>query len=565
MTKFRYLFLAIALLQIAWAFPAGAQVLPGMGVNVDIKVYVSNVTDGSPIPDVSVFYEELTGGCYKADRNARYTASAPTNSDGIAEFRFVTCKGPSAVHVLYAADFRSGVREFEIVPGRSSYLITLPLEPKTSQRQEPRTLHVQVRGRWANGTLVPVHFAGVYDRQGRHIVTTDYNGNADVQVVEVMGETVTVHADGSHWREGTGSFIVGASEGTRMTRNDDYVRVVLNGSGDNLTEEATLNFLVRGKTAKGSTAVHFATIYDAEGHHIATTDYAGRGTARVKAKLGEPYLVKVDGGSRWKSASKEVLIGASAGIGSTVSYNHVNFLLDPAQAARELTVEVLNHDTDKPVPAATVTIYKPDHFPGTAVARASTNSQGLVTFDAEEVGSALLNGEARVGATHGGSKSAVQTLAASLLEGESPRYVLYLTEKQENTNWSGTWYDGPYTVQISGGSGSLGFTMVRAQGVGTCCPLIDQGGGSCTVQGATAGCKWHLHYHDSDKDVERGGHGTLRLNHYSGGSGDSISVHFVQDTGTITLASGQPCPDIARCTGMHPGAVWDSSFSKEKP
>ncbi len=555
----RLLFVLFAALLVAWGFPASAQVLPGMGVQVDIKVYVSNVNDGSAIPDVSVFYEELTGGCYKADRNARFTASEPTNSEGIAEFRFVTCKGPSAVHVLYASDFRSGMREFEIVPGRSSYLVALPLEPKRSAKQITRTLHVQVRGRLANGSLVPVHFAGVYDRQGRHIITTDYNGDANVQVLEAMGETVTLHADGSHWREGSGSFIVGASEGTRITRNDDYVRIVLNGEGDNLTEEATLNFLVHGKTAKGWTAVHFATIYDESGHHLVTTDYAGRATARVKAKLGEPYIVKVDGGRRWKGASKEILIGAAAGAGSTLAYNHVDFLLDPAQAAKELTVEVLNRDTDKPVPAATVTIYKPDRFPGTAVAHATTNSQGLATFDAEEVGSALLNGEARVGATHGGSKSAVQTLTGSLLQGESPKYVLYLNEKQENTKWSGTWYNGPYTMQVSGGSGSLGYQFLRSQGEGTCCPLIDRGSGSCTVHGNVATCTESAHYHDSGKDVERSSEVKLTL------SGASISVTTKIKTASITLSSGQPCPDIAQCTALHPGAEFSASWTRTKP
>jgi hypothetical protein len=560
---------ALIVLQLVCARPSAAQTTSPPYQSVRIQVYVFDASNGTAVPGENVYYEESGGQYCKGVRplGSQYIGGGATGGDGVADFSVEACPGEAVLWVNGGSLFDTKRIAIVISPGQRSYEARIGLTTKNRTRQpsdkydnqNERTLHIQVRGRLANGTLVPVHFAGVYDRNGRHILTTDYNGNATAKVLEVMGETVTLHADGSHWREGTGSFIVGASEGVRITRNDDYVQIVLNGEGDNLTEEATLDFSVRGKTAKSPTAVHFATIYDAEGRHIATTDYNGRATAHVTAKLGESYIVKVDAGSRWKPASKDVLIGAAAGAGSTVAYNHIAFLLDPAQAAKELAVEVLNHDTDKPVPAASVTIYKPDHFPGTAVARATTDAHGLAKFDAEEVGSALLNGEARVGAAHGGSKSEVQTLAASLLQGEAPKYVLYIKEKQETTKWSGTWYSGPYTIQISGGTGSLGYQFLRSDGAGGCCPLIDQGGGSCTVRGNVATCTENARYHDSAKDVQRSSDVKLTL------SGETISSLAKVKTASITLSSGQPCPDIAQCTGMHPGAEFDGVWTRKKP
>jgi len=554
--------------QLVGAAPSAAQSTSPHFQNVHMQVYVFNASDGTPVRGETVFYEE-TGGQYcqgVRPLGSMYIETGDTGGDGVATFSVEACPGPATLTIHGGSLFDTKQITIVIARGQTSYETRIGLNENNRRRvpsdkytnQNDRTLHIQVRGRLANGTLVPVHFAGVYDRNGRHITTTDYEGNATARVLEVMGETVTLHADGSHWREGTGSFIVGASEGTRTTRNDDYVRIVLNGTGDNLTEEATFAFFIRGKSGKGTTTVHFASIYDGEGHHLVTTDYNGHGTAHVSAKLGEPYSIKVDAGSRWKPASKEIIVGAASG-GATVAYNRVDVVLEPAQAAKELTVEVLNHETDQPVAAATVTIYRPNHFPGTAVAHATTDAHGLAKFDAEEVDSALLNGEARVGATHGGSKSEVQTLAASLLEGESPKYVLYIKDKQENTKWSGTWYSGPYVIQISGGTGSLGYQFLRSEGAGGCCPLIDQGGGSCTVRGNVATCTENAHYHDSGKDVQRSSAVTLTL------SGGTISSLAKVKTASITLSSGQPCPDIAQCTGMHPGAEFSGTWTRRKP
>jgi hypothetical protein len=555
---------ALALLQsllIAPAFSQNAEI-------VHVVVRVSNGSDGSPVPAKLVSLIELEPVGHKAS-----DLIEETNADGMVDFGFITFPGAWEIRIIGGSFFQTYSEVIQIAPGEARYDITVALEPKGLRPslhsnknidQRERTLHIQVRGRLANGSLVPVHFATVYGRNGQHVATTDYQGVATARVREVMGETVYLKAEGSHWREATASFIVGASAaGTNFTRNDDYVTIVLNGENENTLEDLELAVRVRGLKNGKRVAVHFASVYDAEGRHLVTTDYNGNGTAHVKATLGESYVVKIDA-THWKPATESVIVGSAGGAGSTTMYSHIDFLLQPEQGGSILTVEVLNHDTDKPVPAATVTLYKPNHFPGTAVASGSTNSDGNVTFDAEQIDSALLNGEARVGAAHGGSKSEVQTISGSLLGGESPHYVLYIKEKQENTKWSGTWYEGPYTIQISGGTGSLGYTFLRSDGAGTCCPLVDRGGGSCTVKGNTATCKWHGNYndipptHDGGKMVDRSGHGTLTL------SGDTISYHMVQDTGTITLGVGT-CPDIAQCTGMHPGAENGGYWTRKKP
>ncbi len=137
-------------------------------------------------------------------------------------------------------------------------------------------------------------------------------------------------------------------------------------------------------------------------------------------------------------------------------------------------------------------------------------------------------------------------------------------------NWNGTWYEGPYTMQVTGESGSVTYTALRNQGEGTCCPLKDEGSGTCTVKGNEATCTWQMVYDDipptkdGGKKVQRSGHGTLTFLRGSTREEDSIQYSFVQDKGTITLGAGT-CPDIDRCTGMHPGAKSSGSWSRKKP
>ncbi|HET9394241.1 MAG TPA: hypothetical protein VFO29_12065 [Candidatus Rubrimentiphilum sp.] len=576
--RFQHVLVALLLI-FSWAVPASAQVGPPRAVH--IRVYVFNTRTSSAVPSVIVYFEQARTASCPTGAGAYGT----TGTEGVADIYANACAGSGEIFsygndTLGLGSVRTGVlagrnQQFDggavyvtIVAGEPSYLVRLPLTPTENNEghsSELRTLHIRVRGLGADGKLVAVHFATVYDAQGNHVATTDYNGMATATVRAPLGETVRMSADGgAKWGEGSSSFIAGASEGgTRLTRADDYINFVLRGTGRETTEEVELSFTIQGQGKNGLVPVHNASVYDNEGRHLVTTDYGGHAHVTVKVPVGETYIVKVDAGSRWKPASKEI-IGGPRGSSGAVPYNlsgsrSVAFVLEPSVAAKELTVEVLNHDTGKPVPSATVTIYKPDHFPGTAVAHATTDAHGLATFDAEEVASAVLNGEARVGAAHGGSKSAVQTLSVSLLSGETPHYLLYLRETEVKTNWSGTWYNGPYTMQVSGGAGSLGYQFLRSDGAGTCCPLIDQGGGSCTVHGNVATCTENAHYHDSGKDVQRSSTVTLTL------SGQTISTVGKIKTASITLSSGQPCPDIAQCTGLHPGAEFSGTWTRKKP
>ena len=560
---------------------------------IRIQVYVFNQKDGTAVPGVTVFYQDFTR-CGPTKHSplpqANYLGGGETNPEGVADISEPACPGPAVIYVNAGQFFQGDRTEFTVETGVTDYQLELSLEPRAQRSSlnsnkfmnpKTRTLHIIVKGRKGNA-LVPVHYAAIYDRSDKLIAHTNYQGVAVVQHKEVLGETVTLRAvpaampgNEESWEPASASFIVGAAEsGLRTTRNEDYVNIILGGNNSN-AERHQIDILVRGHNPSKHNAcacqrIAGARIFDSSGHVIATTDATGAARATVEAPLGETYEVKAEA-QHWKPQTQQLQSGTASGVGVTYAHESADFMLEPAEEHGNLTVEVLDRETNEPVHGVEVSLYKPNHYPGTLIGRGTTGSNGEVAFGAQDIDEALLNGEARVEATHGGWESSTQTISASLINGESPRYLIYIKQKTEKTNWSGAWYDGPYTIQVSGGSGSLGYTAVRSSGVGTCCPLVDKGSGTCTVKGNTAECKWHSLYndipptHDGGKMVDRSGHGTLRLNHYTGGSGDTISYHLVQDTGTITLGSGQKCPDIAQCTGMHPGSVSDGSWSRKKP
>jgi hypothetical protein len=73
-----------------------------------------------------------------------------------------------------------------------------------------------------------------------------------------------------------------------------------------------------------------------------------------------------------------------------------------------------------------------------------------------------------------------------------------------------------------------------------------------------------MRYKDSAKEVDRTGHGTLWFVASSQSDNDRVSYKFIEDTGTIVLTDGT-CPDISKCTGMHPGAEWDGYWTRKTP
>src|SRR5581483_9383222 len=158
----------------------------------------------------------------------------------------------------------------------------------------------------AGGKLVPVHYATIYDMQGRKIATTNYQGVAVVQHKEVLGETVTLRAvppampgNSEEWEPASASFIVGAAEnGIRTTRAEDYVNIVLNGNNSNV-EKHQLDVVVSGanpnkKNSCRCVRVAGASIVDEQGHVLGRTDSSGRASVMVEAPLGETYTVKAE-------------------------------------------------------------------------------------------------------------------------------------------------------------------------------------------------------------------------------------------------------------------------------
>jgi hypothetical protein len=119
--------------------------------------------------------------------------------------------------------------------------------------------------------------------------------------------------------------------------------------------------------------------------------------------------------------------------------------------------------------------------------------------------------------------------------------------------WAGTYAEGADAITVSGGTAGLEFKESRQTEEENW-----HRGGGCQVQGSEASCKWEAHFHDAQKDVEYSGHGTLTL--YT----DSISYKFVQDTGTITYSDGHSCPNINECTGLHPGAESDGTWTRKR-
>lgn len=414
------------------------------------------------------------------------------------------------------------------MPG-GHYAENISLKPKGQRpslhsnkylHQTDRTLHIRVRGRLANGTLVPVHYAMIYDRHDRHIVTTDYEGHATAQVREVMGETVTLKAEGSHWRTATSA----------------YVNFVLNGGNEGESEEHNVDIRVWGLKNGKRTAVHYASIYDAEGRHLVTTDYYGRATARVKTPLGETYTIKAEA-NHWQTATTQVRSGSSGGLGATYAHDNAEFVLQPEAGGKHFIVEVLDHATDKPIAGATVTLHKPDHFPGTPAGHDTTDAQGNATFDASEIDNAFLNGEARVGANHSGYSAEVQTVASG-----SDHYVIYLKEKKTSAvgGWAGTWSGGGLAVlQISASGGSLSYTYRGNDSNAYRLNLVGQG--RCSVSGKTASCTWSQQSHDSEFAMNETGREEWTL--YEGGS---IQSHWVLDSTTCT----PPCPGRAQYNGQ---------------
>ncbi len=491
--------------------------------------------------------------------------SQATDLSGVASFTFLTFPGTWEVKIFGGSLFTTFTDTFEITAGQANYEIYADLEPKGQRsslpsnkylNQQGRLVHIRVVGS-KRGKEVPVPNAAIFDNSGSKIATTGANGAAVVKHKEAIGETVTLRAEppatpGSEpeWQPGSASFIVGAVEkGLRTTRSEDYVTIVLGSSGQT-SEKHPLDVTVRGMKNGKRMRIANASILDAEGHKLGTTDSLGQATVIVEVPLGETYSVKAEA-KHWKPASETLQSGMmQSGVTPTYAHETVEFMLQPAQETCTLTVEVLDRTTDKPLSGATVTLYKPNKFPGTEIDRTSTNDAGEATFDAESLDRAMLNGAARIEATYTGHKPSVETVSENLTTGESPRYVVYLTEIQ--SIWSGTWRSLDYTMGVYGGGGSIGYKYRKDNGQ-------DEGQGNCSVKGNVATCKWAGHWHDADKDINRQGTATMKI------SGDAIEIEQIEGNDSYDFHPPSLCQsDPAPCTEMHKGKIFTGTYIRKK-
>lgn len=118
--------------------------------------------------------------------------------------------------------------------------------------------------------------------------------------------------------------------------------------------------------------------------------------------------------------------------------------------------------------------------------------------------------------------------------------------------WTGNYVEVADVITVTGGPGGISFREERNT------DTVWHRAGTCSVEGSKATCTYEAHYHDSEKDVEYTGHGTLTL------YGDSITYEFTQTTGTLTYADGSSCAHIDQCTGLHPGAVATGTWTRKR-
>jgi hypothetical protein len=501
MKLFSALFLAASLGFAAIASAQDARPFPDLDPStVRVLVHVKNESNGTLVPGRMVYLVRNEGRITGDTRPFSYFEGEETNTEGTATLSGPLMPGYWTVEVYGGLLFDNASAALTIRPGESSYEVALPLKPSSGRytsRDLPltppgqRQLFIRVQGRMPNSTIVPVRYASIY-RIGsdRSVVMTGYDGTAVVFENVPLGETYSLRAEATRWEPATASFIAGASEsGSRLTRADDYINFLLNSNEPPGRHDVSIR--VQGRSAAGALVpVHYAMIYDAQGHEVVMTGYDGTAVAKVfDLPVGDSYVLHAEA-NHWKPASEPVTVGAAQSGRLTSGNDHVAFVLEPEGGAEAapLTVEVLDHGSDKAIAGATVTLYKPNHFPKTTIGRGTTNSSGEVAFTAEEIASAKLQGEARVGAAEAGYNPNVQTVSASHLANGETRYVLYLRQKPSGFDLSGQWVfiwtwsvtSVDFIGTVSGGPSAFTFTG-KVLGGGNAIWTAREGTATCSL------------------------------------------------------------------------------------
>jgi 5-hydroxyisourate hydrolase-like protein (transthyretin family) len=462
-------------------------------VSVHIVVHVTNAENGTLVPGRGVYvsHDQIRAAGYSSFE------SEDTNNDGTAVLDRELLPGTwtVGVNVCCLFELNGAKRTIEIVPTQTNYEVFIALRPLHQQirlfdpakdSENLRNIIVRVQGRMADGSLVPVKFAVITNRNGYQFGSTDESGVLTFQHNVKLGELFEVHAevpDNVYQRRlfapGSATVVVGSAPGgSRLLQVDDGVTIVLEHEGDTTTEISGTHLIfisVQGRMPNGTLVpIHYATIYDAQGKKIPLYDAHvkgkpilfpgddGQAIGRVPdVVLGDTYQLTAEA-NHWKTASETVTAGANTDNRPTYSNDSVTFVLEPAPAASQLTVEVRNHDTDQPVAGAKVTLYKPDGFPGTSVGTAVTNAAGEVTFSSDIIDQARAGDGPRVGVSAASySDSNIQTVNASILTQSDARYVVFLSSKPAASGWAGTWTQDTFSPNYGKGTDTI---VITAQG-----------------------------------------------------------------------------------------------------
>lgn len=217
-----------------------------------------------------------------------------------------------------------------------------------------------------------------------------------------------------------------------------------------------------------------------------------------------------------------------------------------------INVEVLDYETEEPVPGAAVLLEVSD---GT-VQNGSTNSNGECRFSDMEYSYRETTSRVKVSKT--GYQEAWSDITGDLMTGQDNserQFLIYMKKKAgEDDDWSGNWEGnsswGKHSVQASGSGSSFSASTTHAKNNG----FTDKGQISgCVAEGGKLKCRWTEQFEDGDKKISRKGTVTLSK------SGNSLSGVALEEEPSISWKPGIS----PYSSSIRKGAVWNWTVSKK--
>jgi len=317
------------------------------------------------------------------------------------------------------------------------------------------------------------------------------------------------------------------------------------------SEYKELNVYVKDKDGKG---ISGATVYVNPGK---TTNTDGSGYAKVQHTIlisGEYVKLEVhkegykierqyvpSGDAPWTKDGKAIpantaYITLTKGENESIIF-HIN-------------VEVLDADTDEPVPGANVQLSLSDGD----VKNGTTNTQGECRLSDNEYSFAGLT--AKVIVKKKGYKEKWSDITADLMTGKdnAERQFLIYISKDGDADWSGTYESGtPWGKQVLVVSGSgTGFTATTSHIKNN--GFTDKGQISgCRAEGDKLQCNWTEQFEDNDKKISRRGTVVITM------SGNTLSGSAVEDEPGFSWKNGI----TPYSSAIRKGAVWTWAVTKK--